>query len=229
MAPGSWPFDLLDPLQYHTDCTSRERRVLLETESDRQLIQHNVMFMKGDKKYGLTISNNVAKFGLLVGDVLKPTLDLMDIRDFESVQLPFTLVFWRFTYDRNRRYGSTVHRNPLYDHQIGIYPQHVIAIDVMHTIFLGIIQRLISAIIWRVVLLNPWGHSGNKDDKQILALKNITKELREWQKSNNILACNRIHELTMKMMGSSQGDDLCHAADAMKLKAYESWVLLLFA
>ena len=33
----------------------------------------------------------------------------------------------------------------------------------------------------------------------------------------------------MKMMGSSQGDDLCHAGDAMKLKAYESWVLLLFA
>ena len=134
------------------------------------------------------------ELGLLPGDRLEPTADLVDVASFDKLQnFPVTVLFWRHNNET-----MTLHRNPLFE----ALPFDYLAVDVLHTLHLGVYKAFCASTLWFLLDCNPWGLH-NVGGCQELALNRLTMELQAWYGAARA-AGEEVYEigvLTVDMLG----------------------------
>eukprot|EP00959_Pyramimonas_sp_CCMP1952_P456266 9472863-Pyramimonas_sp.AAC.1 len=127
---------------------------------------------------------------------------------------------------------SVAHRCPLFKQEWGTSPATTMAIDSLHTVYYGPITRWASTGLWRLIKLNPWKYTGDKDTVYTKCCQRIEADMFTWFDQKQIAHDRRLGGLTIKMLGSDRGmmDDgaRLHPGTMLKAKAAESRVLMDF-
>ena len=124
---------------YDRDCKRCEVWAVVPDSHTLEQTQCRIAYDK-TKKGGLGLCMPVEFDGvvpsLLKGDSVEPHPGMIDHANIWKLVLFQTHVsFWRRSFE-----ASTMHRNPLYDDNIGVHSQ-VKSIDTLHTLSLGVYQR----------------------------------------------------------------------------------------
>jgi hypothetical protein len=165
------------------------------------------------------LTSDVSELGLLADDRLEPCTELPNVGNFEELQVPAKVMFWRRSAETLCR-----HRNPMMDASLGLEPEDAITVDTLHALYLGVMNTFCSVAIWVIldgcVYASTSGEEGTK-----LALLGLRASLLEWYKqrhakypSENL---TRVADFTPSMAGT-RGDPKC------KTKGAETWGMCLF-
>ena len=223
-----WPAAESD--EYEIECQRNEINVVINTELIRNRILHGgaLQYLKGSKRYGRTITRPVVEHGLLAGDVLVPSSSLHDVGQFDTVNLPVKVTFWRHRYDAaGHHVGLAVHRNPVFSRDLGTAPCITLACDTLHSLFFGPISRWTSATLHRLIVSNPWHLQGSQDVVLHLACRRLRGPLETWSCGAKIPHGDRVRDLLPSMLGELSEIEP-HPGSLLKVKAYEAWILMQF-
>ena len=162
--------------------------------------------------------------GLRSGDRLEPSPSLPDVGQvftLSSAELPLHVVFWRQSENT-----LVLHRNPLWDEELGITPSRSLTVDVLHTLHLGIFQQWGKLAVWSLldatVWVSPGGSAEERHKVQVLCLRNdLDNFYRERHRARPNENLTRVHDLTVKMFGTKSDP-------ALKLSGAETWGFLLY-
>ena len=164
-------------------CESKEHRVRINTEAQRDAFKSVLQYKGGSKGRGRTIVALMSVNGvdLCVGDRVVPSAEMTNVRMFDTIELPIVVTFWRATFDdRGRCADFVINRSPLFCTDLGTSPTRTLAIDSLHTIKYGPMMRWTRAALWRVIVLNPWRFRGTIDVKLELAIRRLRTDMYEW-------------------------------------------------
>ena len=216
------PFEDRTKDDYERSCAQSEHRVRLATAKDLQDVASALSyFLKGKSAKGRAIMTDLPQFGLLRGDILEPSRDLINPNLLEKSAAPIDVVFWRTNLDaKGRNTDWLSHRSPIFGDRTGIYPGLHLTVDSLHCVYLGVMQKWTSAAIHRLLEANPWEQVGD------FKLQMLVDELREWQRVEGIHANRRIRNITPKMIGDP--DVSPHPGCLLKLKGAETRIMFAF-
>ena len=144
-SPTGLPWHTNTPSDYDQACRRCEIKVTIETVANRNVIAAALHYDKRkDGCRGRALRRDVA--GLLAGDRLEPSDTIMDVADFESLQLPVTVTFWR-----SSRQTFVLHRNPLLCSEAFGLSVRLLSLDTLHTLNLGVIKAYCMHVIWKLI------------------------------------------------------------------------------
>eukprot|EP00959_Pyramimonas_sp_CCMP1952_P105986 2216176-Pyramimonas_sp.AAC.1 len=84
---------------------------------------------------GLVLKSSV--HGLIAGDRLACSKELLIPTEFHTRSVPFTATFWRSPFGCSKRCIDSVRRRcPLFSTTLGASPARLLAIDTLHTVYL---------------------------------------------------------------------------------------------
>ena len=177
--------------------------------------------MQGSRGRALKVA--VPELSLEAGDRLEPSAALADIADFEAMELPATVVFWRPS-----RETTTRHRNPLFGPSTGITVKSL-CVDTLHCLYLGVFQVHCAAVAWELIEADAWathreGHTTAPERLQASCIR-MQADLHRWclarKKSHPGDSLTEVQEVTPKMLGTKTEPKL-------SLKGGETKTFLLF-
>ena len=211
-------------------------RIIWSEEQRAAVIRDGGLAPLEGKGRGLTLTSDVRShaLGLAKGDRLEPCESLQDPHAFKVRAVPFQCLLWTVSCSaQGSLLDPVVHRCPLFDESTGITPDNI-AIDALHTVYYGPVQRFASAVLWRVNLSNPWDVRGSTLDSRLEAgAARMRIDLFDWQRKSNIPAGERLGDWNQKMMGDRRGaqhsPEMAHPGCALKLKAAETGLILIWA
>lgn len=226
-----WPWEERAEDSYELDCRAREIVVPVNSQEHRDAIVAGLVYLKGRKGRGRTMTSRVGN--LVPGDRLVPSATLLDIEKLDSKAVPFVVVFWRARYEApgGACLDAVINRNPMFDPALGTNPVRTLAIDNLHTGYYGPAMRFTSSVIWRALLSNPWGLGGTTEEKLDLACRRLRADLFEWYDEAAIPSDRRIGDFTVQMIGPDQNcrfgmPEDPHPRGIMKTKAAETGMML---
>lgn len=171
---------------------------------------------------GLALLSDVDHLRLRKGDRLEPSKELPHVGDvFQLAECPVKLTFWR-------RAAETIvlHRNPIWDPQLGITPARTLTIDVLHTLHLGIFAAWCKLAVWVLLESSCWASAGGSaEERHRLSILCMRQELDVWFKGRHKQRpdekLTRVHDITSKMLGTRNDPQL-------KLSGAETWGVMLY-
>eukprot|EP00971_Amphidinium_carterae_P340150 6478344-Amphidinium_carterae.2 len=189
---------------YCNACDMAEVHVLLEDEDKLQLQKICAPSRVAKKgRSGLVLREHYSKLGLRKHDRWLPTEQYPDWAVvFGDAPIVGEAVFWR------PMELMTKVRHPLYDQELGVTLDNVVAVDLMHTFSLGIIGYFIAETTWAILEANVAGsqrtvqHERHLDNMQCLA-----KGLLQWYpmgEKDPHHTCTRVNEFGLGTVGSFQ-------------------------
>lgn len=207
--------------EYFQDCASCEVIVVL-TRAQHTVISKQLRWDKrktGARGRALTVDFPAA--GLLVGDRLECGADVVDIGDFENIDLfPCRCIFWRRANET-----ATRHRNSLFNLKLGITPVGSLALDTLHVVYLGIMTVYCRVAVWYLLCSRVFAGPGASEEGLQVAVMAFTFQLQEfyksWDKAHPSELLTRVSEFTLKMLGTKD-------APKLKLKGAETYGMLHF-
>ena len=120
---------------YFRECSICERWILVDTLAIRTAIRWTLI--DDSTRKGRVLKDNVANIlktkGLKKGDRLEPSPQLQDVWDFEKMEIPFLVCFWRIPPPEEL---TVHHRHPLISQQLGTSIWSF-GIDTLHGLHLG--------------------------------------------------------------------------------------------
>ena len=158
---------------------------------------------------------------LQAGDRLEPTPSMQNVADFFTMTtFPVLAVFWRCSLQ-----DVVLRRFPLWDRELGITPNRVMAFDVLHTYLLGPVLNFCRWLIWQFLQSGSFcGAETTAPERIHVALLRVRAMMMAWQdkyQRMNAVKLTTPQEITPKMVGTANDQKL-------KLKAMESYSVLLF-
>ncbi|CAK0870778.1 unnamed protein product, partial [Prorocentrum cordatum] len=219
--PDGMRWHLRDGPSYESACSRCEVRVTLHTPHDMGSLLDALRWRKQAKNPPslggriIVADVNVNNVQLLVGDRLELSRDLPGTVKLDTSRLPITII-WRTRRDHKGRSTDCVtHRCPMLDRCIGTNVHDNLAVDELHCLYFGPMMRYVSACMWRVVLANTWNFNGTVDQIVAQAARQISGELKVWQRDNNVPFEMRPGAITPNMLGKRKG---CTTRDAIGCK-----------
>jgi hypothetical protein len=217
----SMPWALHDEDSYESACGECEVHISIDSPLKQRRVSAALEYSKIGKGRALTI--DLPDMGLMKLDRLEPTAKLIDVGDFEKLEVPTTVLFWRGV-------ASTCahHRNPILSPEIGS-GTNLIAIDTLHTLHLGVIKHYVTFAFWALLLANVWKVFGSIEEHIIsMGVVHLRSEIfafyerfkRQYPEKKHKLT--EISNLTVKMLGTK-------TRKALKTKAVETKYLLFCA
>ena len=195
---------------YSSCWQSCEKKVLVRTEAERNILVGALMFDKRkDRIGGRVIGRDVPSFNLLKDDRLEPSIQLPDTHVFRSATLPVELTFWR-RHTIGKACTDLAHRNnPLFSYDICGSIQNVLRVDLLHTLYLGVMVHYVGATIWKLIQANAMGiNSGSVDIIRVQSCARLRSHLFQWYDSVKLDKTYRLGDFTIKMIGSVPGGQL---------------------
>eukprot|EP00959_Pyramimonas_sp_CCMP1952_P389222 8155437-Pyramimonas_sp.AAC.1 len=154
-------------LDYERSCQKCEKRVSIDSEERRLRVVRALVYYKskrGKGNHGRALKHDLVDLGLQNGDRLEPHQGMVNIRNIDCEGWRGTALFWRVHKDETGRVIDAVtHRCPLFKQEWGASPATSMAVDSLHTVYYGPITRWASSGLWRLIKLNPWNYTGDKD------------------------------------------------------------------
>ena len=158
---------------YDSDVAKFRVEVHVHNLGDRSLIYQNLRYDKIG--LGRIVLRDFPQFGLLAGDRLLPSFDILDVSAFERRSCPFIAQFWRIGKESRLVYPSPVMSIPGF----GV---HLYGIDLLHAWHLGPLQNYIGMVFWFLIQTNIWKPEIawlSKDQQYRLSLLHLKSEM--WQ------------------------------------------------
>ena len=133
---------------------------MLNSASERDTIVAALRFDKRRKgSAGRALIVNLPTFGLMRGDRLEPSADLVDVCVLdERADFLFEVVFWR-----PQNLTRVKHRCPLLAEGTGL-TLDALAIDILHTLHSGIVQHFVAVAAWELLRASVWRIHGRQEE-----------------------------------------------------------------
>ena len=203
---------------YDAACARCELHVTLQPDQ-RDMLSKILRFDKRDDgNHGRCLIEDVHCLGLREGDRLEPSIGLMDVHRFETVDVfPLSVCFWRSANESMSR-----RRNPLFNSVLGIDPACVLCIDILHCFHLGILLQYTKAALWHLLLSGLFyakiGTQSEQIQNAVLGLRHDIHIFYGEYHRHHTDQLTRISDLTVSMLGSRD-------AQLLKTKAAETYGL----
>ena len=187
---------------YDNGCKACEINVVLTAPIDVEIIRLCLYYDKrSDGSAGRALRNDLDQFNLKKGDRLEPSLELMDVSEFECIEtFPKTVVFWRPSDETCAK-----HRNPIFNATLGTSPGMTLGQDWLHILSLGVFQDYAMGVVHDLVRANAWLLEETTAEAKIqVSARLLTSELKMWYKSEcrNGRNPTNIGDITYKMLGT---------------------------
>lgn len=161
-------------------------------------------------KGGRVLTMDWPEHGLLAGDRLEPSMDVLDVGRGFDASLPKRVVFWRAS-----SASSTKVRNPIFDASTGCTPDRVLGVDWLHALSLGVFRRYTGRLVWSLIDADAWnarasGHHTLKERVQH-SVHALSAELFAWyraEKANHQRHWSQVQNLTVGMLGARDDQQL---------------------
>ena len=171
---------------------------------DRRTLQILVGLLHYDKQRGgskgRALQEGVPALGLLAGDRLEPQPDLLNVADFEQLQVPVEVLFWR-----PANQTLALHRNPLFTDELGVSVQ-TLALDCLHVLHLGVFNVFCCHALWALLEADVWRTGTTGETLLQLGVMRCRHELFAWyaeqERANPTARVYRLQDLTWKMLGT---------------------------
>lgn len=199
-----------------------EVRVRLTKAQHKRMIGLLAYDKRPSGNAGIALLADFPEQGLRTGDRLEPTDSFPDVGGiFKWTQFPLDLVFWRRSEET-----LVLHRNPLWNSELGVTAARTLTVDLMHTMHLGVFQSWAKVVVWMVLDSPAWVPSrGSAEEHARMSVRCMRGELDQWYKdrhaANPVEGLTRVHDLTIKMFGS-------RTEPKIAMSASETWGFLLF-
>jgi hypothetical protein len=215
-SPISFPWHLNSQADYNSSCTACEIQVKLTTEWKVKLTRWLVYDRRPNGSRGRALDCDVPELHLKKGDRVEPCHALSDPADFESLECPATVTFWRRAKETRVR-----RRNPIFSVPgVGLLTMQV---DILHCLFLGPCLDFIAQGLWLLVDYDSFCTGASTiDSKLLITVLRIRGLLWVWYKDQKKLKpdkdITRLEDLTVGMMGTSSSRTFkCKAVEAKHL------------
>ena len=116
--------------------------------------------------------------GLLKGDRLEPTPQMPNVADFDNMQPPYTVRFWRRANETMAR-----HRNPLCSNGTGISIDNCLQVDWLHCMSLGIQLDVLRCLFSVAFNYDVFKVGGFQDQRMVLSVNRLQFDLFAWYKA----------------------------------------------
>ena len=215
------PWQVTTHVDYENAANACEQWRYLTQEQFKAIRKVLFFDKRKDGALGRAVKFPVPIADLVIGDRLEPHSGLRDILDFDRMPLPGWALFWR-----TRSTTRTMHRNPLFDPNVGVTVDSF-AIDTLHTLFLGVIQEFVKTILWMHILAGAWCSLAGRTEEEILKLSTLTLRTKLWNwyssyhRANPLVSVTELQDLTTGMLGS-------RGHQALNTKGAETKFLLFF-
>lgn len=146
----------------------------INSEAEKNMVLGSLRYNKS--RMGRALTRDIPSLGLMMGDRLEPSLDLRDVAMLDSMEVPFSVTFWRMS-----RRDRVVHLSPLFKIK-GVGPESF-AIDLLHTWHLGCLARYIGHVFWFLVKSNiyaPQIPMTDAAERHRVALQQMKADLWRW-------------------------------------------------
>eukprot|EP00959_Pyramimonas_sp_CCMP1952_P382801 8021164-Pyramimonas_sp.AAC.1 len=163
--------------------------------------------------------------GLVAGDRLRPSPQLVDIGELSAVQTPVVVRFWRPRWYRQVCMDSLNYRNPLFSPCVYITPFLTFVMDILRIVHLGVHSKIIAMVPWALIELNPYGVSGGHETVEAVTLERLSERLREWYNVQGVPRNYRLSGVARKMIGTASLPQM--KTMASETNALLPWVLTL--
>ena len=145
-----WPdFHIAD---YNDCCMASEVSVFVRAALFHSIKQALWYDRRQPGNFGRCVRWDIAGSPLIEGDRLEPSLVLVDVDKFESIDprvLAIRLTFWRKVQTRVK------HRNPLFGEALGVTPD-ILVVDSLHALNLGTLKRFAQELVWQMFWNQVW-------------------------------------------------------------------------
>ena len=171
---GDDQFTLRDTESYCQACQEAENWTMIPDADLHAKVRYALVSTTAGR--GRHLSEDVPELLLQAGDRLDPQPMLQDVMDFDTLEPPFVVCFWR------TRDAPIVHRrHPLLTEELGI-GLHSFSIDILHTLHLGVFQFWLAEALWHILLSDMFYSNDIQrlEDKVRLGLLRLSALLKEW-------------------------------------------------
>ena len=218
------PWEATDDGAYEAACRRCEVHVTIPTTEQRDKVASLLFYDKrAQGSRGRSLSGNIPALRLQRGDRLEPCPGLLDVGEFESLDAPASVVFWRPSLETIAR-----HRNPLFSAHTGI-SMTALPVDTLHCLYLGVFQAHCSCVVWGLIDADVWQtrethHTSAVERLQESCIR-LQADLHKWQlqaaRARPSEAITMVQEFTPKILGE-------RGAQQCRLKGGETKTLMAF-
>ena len=218
------PWEATEDGAYEAACRRCEVHVTIPTTEQRDKIASLLFYDKrAQGSRGRSLSGNIPALRLQRGDRLEPCPGLLDVGEFESLDAPASVVFWRPSLETIAK-----HRNPLFSADTGI-SMTSLRVDTLHCLYLGVFQAHCSCVVWGLIDADVWQtramhHTSAVERLQESCIR-LQADLHKWQlqaaRARPSEAITMVQEFTPKILGE-------RGAQQCRLKGGETKTLMAF-
>ena len=205
---------------YEMAASRSEIKVTLANRAEVDQIARLLFYDKRKKGGGRCLHADVIHHGLISGDRLEPSAELIDVGAFEESATPITVTFWR-----RAKESLTRHRNPLLRADLGLGADRCITIDSLHSLYLGVMNVWCRVAAWEILLSGGLGPPAYSEDTLATCCQVLRSRLFAWmgrcRESHPTEVLTRLQDLVPAMLGK-------HTDKKCKTKGSEIWTFLLF-
>jgi hypothetical protein len=183
--------------EYEAACHGAEIHVHILSQAQHRIILAELVYDKGGNADGRCVSIDLPMFGLLKWDRLEPSIALVDVSRFDTLDVfPITITFWRLS-----AITCAKHRNPIFDRVLGTSPFRSIAADWLHCLSLGPFQLFLVLLIHRLIEANAWGIAGGSmEARYSVSMNMLVAEMQRYYEGRP--QATRASTLTVSMIGT---------------------------
>lgn len=217
LSPLVSPWPDLTHDEYDRAATTCEIHVVLDAATHREIKRNLIYEATKSGSHGRSLAVDLPEFHLRAGDRLEPSCTVPDTgAGFDEARLfPLEVTFWRVSLETR-----TKHRNPLYNHSIGITVA-LLLVDMLHCFYLGLLQGFSKDLLWELILCDSWDtQPGRNYEEQVsVSVRLLAIELLSfydsWGDAHKGSELTRLQAFTLSMIGTRD-------ARCLKLKGSEA-------